>query len=120
MALERKQGVSNLELMCKELLEEERVKEQRQEKKRQKKKKKRAKSGQINEKENLNMNEEEKDDRCSEVSTTVKVLNFSDTKKRWCNHPKIGTKWPYSREMPPKDADGIANSEDSDQTAPRV
>lgn len=66
MALERKQGVSNLELMCKELLEEERVKEQRQEKKRQKKKKKRAKSGQINEKENLNMNEEDKDDRCSE------------------------------------------------------
>ena len=69
MALERKQGVSNLELMCKELLEEERVKEQRQEKKRQKKKKKRAKSGQINEKENLNMNEDEKDDRCSEVSS---------------------------------------------------
>ena len=68
MALERKQGVSNLELMCKELLEEERVKEQRQEKKRQKKKKKRAKSGQINEKENHNVNEDDDDERCSKVS----------------------------------------------------
>ena len=26
--------------------------------------------------------------------------------------------WPYSREMPPKDAYEIANSEDPDQTAP--
>ena len=71
MALERKQGVSNLELMCKELLEEERVKEQRQEKKRQKKKKKRAKSGQINEKENhRHVIEEEEETGCSKVSKT--------------------------------------------------
>ena len=30
-------------------------------------------------------------------------------------HPKNLNNWPYSREMPPKDADGIANSEDPDQ-----
>ena len=32
--------------------------------------------------------------------------------------PTILTNWAYSREMPPKDTDGIANSEDPDQTAP--
>ena len=47
MAMERKQGISNLELICEELLEEERVKEQRKENKRQKRKKKKAKSSQI-------------------------------------------------------------------------
>lgn len=52
MALEKKQGVSNLELMYEELLEEERAKEQRREQKRQKRKKKKAKS-QIAEKENI-------------------------------------------------------------------
>ena len=48
---------------------------------------------------------------------TVKVLNFQ-TLENCCNHPKILTNWSYSREMPPKDADRIANSEDPDQTAP--
>lgn len=43
LALEQKQGVSNLELMCEELLEEERAKELKREQKRQKRKKKRAK-----------------------------------------------------------------------------
>lgn len=52
-ALERKQGVSNLELMCEEILEEERAKEQRREQKRQKRKKKKAKSNQVLEKENV-------------------------------------------------------------------
>lgn len=47
MAMERKQGISNLELICEELLEEERVKEQKREQKRQKRKKKKAKSSQI-------------------------------------------------------------------------
>ena len=42
MALERKQGVSNLELTCRELLEEEQAKEQRRVQKRQKKKKKKT------------------------------------------------------------------------------
>ncbi|XP_041347391.1 gametogenetin-binding protein 2-like [Gigantopelta aegis] len=44
MAFERKQGASNLELICEELLEEERQKEQRREQKRQKRKKKKAKN----------------------------------------------------------------------------
>lgn len=47
MAMERKQGISNLELICEELLEEERAKEQKREQKRQKRKKKKAKSAQI-------------------------------------------------------------------------
>ena len=44
LALERKQGVSNLELMCRELLEEEQAKEQRLQHKRQKRRKKKNKS----------------------------------------------------------------------------
>ena len=85
MALERKQGVSNLELMCKELLEEERVKEQRQEKKRQKKKKKRAKSGQINEKENhRHVIEEEEETGCSKVSITA--TSYRPTKGSNAHH----------------------------------
>lgn len=75
MALERKQGVSNLELMCEELLEEERAREQRQEKKRQRKKKKKAKSGQLHEKENHVLEEEEDDDdhcnNCDSSSCTM-------------------------------------------------
>ena len=47
---------------------------------------------------------------------TVKVLNFW-TPKIFLKPLKILKNWPYIREMPPKDADGIANSEDSDQTA---
>ena len=42
----------------------------------------------------------------------------SDTQKIWCNHPKIWTTWIYRWVMRPKDAEGIANSVDPDQTAP--
>ena len=34
------------------------------------------------------------------------------------NHPKIHTRWPYYRVMPLKDAEEMASSECSDQTAP--
>ena len=43
MALENKRGISNLELLCEELLQEEQAKEQRREQKREKKKKKKNK-----------------------------------------------------------------------------
>ena len=43
LALEKKQGISNLELMCEELQEEERVMEMRRENKRQKRRKKKNK-----------------------------------------------------------------------------
>ena len=46
----------------------------------------------------------------SPISMTALICNS--------NHPKILINWHYSREMPPKDADGIANSENPDQTAP--
>ena len=49
---------------------------------------------------------------------TVKFPNFSDTKKHCCNLPKIQTKSPNLRVFHQKDANGIANSEDPDQTAP--
>ena len=39
----------------------------------------------------------------------------SDTGK---NHPQIGTRWLYYRVIGPKDADGMANCTDPDQTAP--
>ena len=41
-----------------------------------------------------------------------------DTRKICCNQPKILTRWLYCRVMPPKDADGMANSAGPDQTAP--
>jgi len=44
VALEKKQGISNLELMCQELLEEEQAREMKREQKRQKKKKKKNKN----------------------------------------------------------------------------
>ena len=37
--------------------------------------------------------------------------------KNCCNFPKIWTVWHYHRVMSPKDADGMANSVDPDQTA---
>ncbi|XP_069136563.1 gametogenetin-binding protein 2-like [Argopecten irradians] len=71
MALERKQGISNLELMCEEILEEERAKEQKREQKRQKRKKKKAKSNQlVLEKENCAEDPEEEVARC-ECDKTV-------------------------------------------------
>ena len=47
-----------------------------------------------------------------------KVLKFSDARKLCCNQPKIQTKSPNLRVFCQKDANGIANSEESDQTAP--
>ena len=70
MALEKKQGVSNLELMYEELLEEERAKEQRREQKRQKRKKKKAKSSQIAEKENIAVQNDNEPTKC-EVSVKI-------------------------------------------------
>ena len=47
-----------------------------------------------------------------------KVPKFSDARKLRCNVPKIQTKRPNLRVFRQKDANGIANSEDPDQTAP--
>ena len=47
-----------------------------------------------------------------------KFPKYSDTPKNCCNHSKIWTMWVYHRVMSPKDADGMANSADPDQTAP--
>ena len=46
-----------------------------------------------------------------------KVLKFSDDRKLCCNLPKIQTKRLNLRVFQ-NDANGIANSEDPDQTAP--
>ena len=47
------------------------------------------------------------------------VPKFSDARKLCCNLPKMQTKSPNLRVFCQKDANGIANSEDPDQTAPR-
>ena len=47
-----------------------------------------------------------------------KVPKFSDARKLCCNLPKIQTKWKNLSVLPQKDANGIANSEDPDKTAP--
>ena len=47
-----------------------------------------------------------------------KVPKFSHAKKLRCNQPKIQTKRQNLLIFRPKDANGIANSEDPDQTAP--
>ena len=47
-----------------------------------------------------------------------KVPKFSDTRKVCCNLPKIQTKRPKLSVFYQTDANGIANSEDPDQTAP--
>ena len=44
---------------------------------------------------------------------------YSDTPKICYNNPKIWTRWLYQKVMHPKDAAGIANSVDPDQTAPQ-
>ena len=46
-----------------------------------------------------------------------KVPKFSDARKLCCNLPKIQTNRPNLRVFRQKDVDGIANSEDPDQTA---
>ena len=48
-----------------------------------------------------------------------KVPKFSDTRKLRCNLPKIQTKRPNLRVLHQNNANGIANTEDPDQTAPR-
>ena len=48
----------------------------------------------------------------------LKVPKFSDARKLCCNLPKIQTKRPKLRVFCQKDAKGMANSEDPDQTAP--
>ena len=50
--------------------------------------------------------------------TTVKFLNFSDARKLCWYLSKIQTKRPKLRVFYQNDANGIANSEDPDQTAP--
>ena len=47
-----------------------------------------------------------------------KVPKFSDTRKLCCNLPKIQTKSQNLFIFRLKDANGIANSEDPEQTAP--
>ena len=47
-----------------------------------------------------------------------KAPKFLDAKKHCCNLPKIQTKRPNLRVFCYDDANGIANSEDPDQTAP--
>ena len=50
--------------------------------------------------------------------TDLKVPKFSDARKLCCNLPKIQTKRPKLMVFYKNDANGIANSEDPDQTAP--
>ena len=52
------------------------------------------------------------------LSVYRKIPKFSDARKLWCNLPKTQTKRPNLRVFRQKDANGIANSEDPDQTAP--
>ena len=47
-----------------------------------------------------------------------KFPKYLDTQNICCNHPKSCTRWRFLRVMHPKDAEGIANSVDPDQTAP--
>ena len=47
-----------------------------------------------------------------------KVPKFSDARKLCCNLPKIKEKRPKLMVFHQKDANGIPNSEDPDQTAP--
>ena len=47
-----------------------------------------------------------------------KVPKILDARKLYCNLPKIQTKRPNLKVFVKKNANGIANSEDPDQTAP--
>ena len=55
-------------------------------------------------------------EHCPEI-TYRKVPKFSDARKLCCNLPKIQTKKPNIKVFCQKDANGIANSVDLDQTA---
>ena len=62
-------------------------------------------------------------DQClcfSYIDSNIKFLNFRMPENfNCCNLPKIQTKRPNLRVFRQEDANGIANSEDPDQTAPR-
>ena len=58
-------------------------------------------------------------DRLYECTGYRKFPKYSDTQNICCNNPKRLTRWRFLRVMHPKDAGGIANSVDPDQTAPR-
>ena len=45
-----------------------------------------------------------------------KTPKYSDTRKIYCNNPKIWLIWIFHWKMCPNDADGMANSVDPDQT----
>ena len=53
-------------------------------------------------------------------SITVMFYKFLDARKLCCNQPKIDTTGASLRVLHQKDANGKANSEDPDQTAPLV
>ena len=57
-------------------------------------------------------------DNCQDTTNYRKVPKFSDARKLRCNLPKIQTKRPNLSVLHQKDAHGIANCEDPDQTAP--
>ena len=48
---------------------------------------------------------------------TVHILKNPDTRKKCCNYPKIGTVSFCYRVIGPKDADGMTNGVDPDQTS---
>ena len=56
--------------------------------------------------------------RVNQSSIYRKVPKFSDAKKLCCNVPKTQTKRPKLKVLYQNDANGIANNEDPDQTAP--
>ena len=56
---------------------------------------------------------------CYKLPRYRKVPKFLDGRKLSCNLPKIPTKRPKLRVFYQNDANGIANSEDPDQTAPQ-
>ena len=53
-----------------------------------------------------------------EIQPYCKVSKFSDTRKLCCKIPIIQEKMPNLWVFRQKDANGMANSEDPDQTAP--
>ena len=55
---------------------------------------------------------------CCQIFIYRKVPKFSGARKLYCNLPKTQTNRLNLRVFHLKDANGIANSEDSDQTAP--
>ena len=62
--------------------------------------------------------EETRNERYIPLRTYRKVPKFSYTRKLCCNLPRIQTKSPNLTVFSQEDANGIANSEDPDQTAP--